>query len=133
MWSDVASSITSVSHSNSPSPSSAPTYSEFTTNSSGYTTNESDDDDLADNAATSNDVNLATFTTHKLVGDNYDKNVSPREMRYDHQIQSHHYFQTYAVRDHVDLSAFSNEVKHPDLHAIQLDNLLPTSTDEIQD
>ena len=56
----------------------------------------------------------------------------PREMRYDHQTQSHHYFQTYAVRDRVDLSAFSNEVKLPDLNAIQLDNLLPTSTDEIQ-
>ncbi|KAL5469317.1 hypothetical protein EMCRGX_G030565 [Ephydatia muelleri] len=62
MWSDLASSITSVFHSNSPSPSNAPTYSEFTTNSSGYTTNESDDDDLADNAVTSNDINLATFT-----------------------------------------------------------------------
>ena len=99
MWSDVASSNTSVFHSNSPSPSSAPTYSEFTTNSSGYTTNESDDDDLADNAAASNDINLTIFTMYKLVGDNLDKNVSPREMTYDHQTQSHHYFQTYTVSE----------------------------------
>lgn len=35
--------------------------------------------------------------TYKLVGDNIDKSVKPREMRIDHQTHSLHYFHTYAV------------------------------------
>ncbi len=68
--------------------------------------------------------------TYKLVGDNIDKNVRPREMTSDNQTRSLHYFHTYALRDRVDLSTYSNEVRMPVLDSVQLDNFLPTSTDE---
>lgn len=44
----------------------------------------------------------------KIVGDNVDKTVNPRYMRSDKQSQSLHYFQSYAVRDRIDLSDFSD-------------------------
>lgn len=65
----------------------------------------------------------------KLVGDNIDKNVRPRDMRTDHQGKSLHYFHTYAVRDHVDLSDVSDVPMSPDLSTINLFDLLPTSAD----
>ena len=37
---------------------------------------------------------------------------------------------TIAVRDRVDVSSLSDEVRVPDLESIQLDNLLPSSEDE---
>ena len=37
---------------------------------------------------------------------------------------------TYGVRDRVDVSNFCDDVDIPDITTIQLDNLLPTSTDE---
>ena len=71
-----------------------------------------------------------TLTMYKIVGDNIDKNVQTREMRHDHQTRSLHYFHSYAVADRVDLSAFSNDVSTPDISVIQLDTLLPSSSDE---
>lgn len=68
--------------------------------------------------------------TYKLVGDNIDKTVHPREMRSDHQTRSLHYFHAYAVRDRVDVSRFSSDHKVPDLTSIKPDLLLPTSCDE---
>lgn len=69
------------------------------------------------------------LTTYKLVGDSIDKNVRPREMRSDHQTQSLHYFHTYAVRDRIDLSDFSNSSHLPDISSIQLTQLLPSEAD----
>ena len=48
----------------------------------------------------------------------------------DHQARSLHYFHSYAVRDRINLSQFSDEVKVPDPKCIQLDNILPTKEDE---
>ena len=36
-------------------------------------------------------------STYIIVGDNVDKTVSPRDMRVDNQVQSLHYFQSYAA------------------------------------
>lgn len=72
----------------------------------------------------------AKLHTYKLVGDNIDKNVRPREMRSDCQTRSLHYFHTYAVRDRVNLSDYSSEQRLPDISTIQLDNLLPSKDDE---
>ena len=71
-----------------------------------------------------------TLPTYKLVGDNVDKNVKPRDMRSDNQTRSLHYFHTYAVRDRVDISSQSNEKQIPDIDSVQLENLLPDSQDE---
>ncbi len=67
--------------------------------------------------------------TYKLVGDNLDKNVRPRDMRSDYQGRSLHYFHTYAVRDRVDLTNVSDVQISPDLSAIDLTSLLPTAAD----
>lgn len=68
--------------------------------------------------------------TYKLVGDNIDKKVKPREMRSNYQARDLHYFHTYAVRDRVDMSELSGEEALPDLASMQLHNLLPSSCDE---
>ena len=73
---------------------------------------------------------LQDAQTCLLVGDNIDKNVRPRNMRNDHQTRSLHYFHTYAVHDHVDISHFSSETSIPNVGTIQLDNLLPTNHDQ---
>ncbi len=44
----------------------------------------------------------------RIVGDNIDKNVKPRDMRSDHQTQSLHYFNSFAILDRVDLSHYSS-------------------------
>ena len=43
------------------------------------------------------------FTTFKIIGDNLDKNVKPRDMRIDFQTRSLHYFHACAVQDRIDL------------------------------
>ena len=68
--------------------------------------------------------------TYKLVGDNIDKNVRPREMHSDVQNRSLHYFHSYAVRDRVDMSQFSNDIEVHDIESINLQEVLPTCKDE---
>ena len=65
----------------------------------------------------------------KLVGDNIDKNIRPRDMRTDHQGKSLHYYHTYAVQDRVDLSGVSDVPMSPDLSTTNLFDLLPTRAD----
>lgn len=71
-----------------------------------------------------------TLKTYRLVGDNIDKQVNPRDMRSDYQTRSLHYFHTYAVRDRVDLTGVSDQKVVPDLKTIHLDDILPTSSQE---
>ena len=41
---------------------------------------------------------------YKVVGDNIDKNVKPRYLRINKRTQSLHYFNSYAVKDHIKVS-----------------------------
>lgn len=66
----------------------------------------------------------------KLVGDNVDKNVKPRNMHSDRQTQSLHFFNVYAVADRIDLSHKSNNVALVDYDEVDLSKLLPTADDE---
>lgn len=68
--------------------------------------------------------------TYRLVGDNLDKNVKPREMRVDHQTLSLHFFHSYAIPDRVDISDFSSKIKIPDISTIDLDKFFPSRSDE---
>ena len=70
------------------------------------------------------------MTTYKLVGDNLDKNVHPRDMRSDHQTQSFHFFHTYAVRDRIDLSEFSDDERSPEV--FKAEHLLPSTDNKKQ-
>ena len=56
--------------------------------------------------------------------------MCPREMRFDLQTLSLHYFQSYAVRDRIDLSSFNSEINVPDISEISLESFLPSPSDE---
>lgn len=56
-----------------------------------------------------NDISLNAG--YKIVFDNIDKNVKPRYMRSEHQTRSLHYVQSYAVKDRVDFSSISSEMR----------------------
>ena len=43
----------------------------------------------------------------KLIGDNVDKNIKPRNMRLGSQTSSLHYFNTYAVKDRINFQHLS--------------------------
>ena len=67
--------------------------------------------------------------TYRIVGDNIDKNIKPRNMTFDYQTRSLHYFHAYAVRDRIDLSSFSSDPPEVDLEQLNLESLLPTVDD----
>lgn len=71
----------------------------------------------------------SSLTTYKIVGDNIDKNIKPRDMRSDHQTKSLHYFHLYAVRDRIDLSKYEDNPSLPDIASINTDQLLPSEED----
>ncbi len=79
----------------SPSSPDTPVYSDMTFSDS------SDIDEFLGPKRTLSCTRLPTF---KIVGDNIDKTIRPREMRSDHQTRSLHYFHSYAVRDRIDIS-----------------------------
>ena len=67
----------------------------------------------------------------KIVGDNLDKSIKPSHMRSDCQAKSLHYFNSIAVKDHVDLSHLYDippSGPAPSLKSM-LQNLLPSTAD----
>lgn len=76
---------------------------------------------------------LSTRTTYRLCGDNIDKTVKQRYMRYGiAKPNSIHYFHSYAVADRIDLSGTSETVLPlPSVDAEQLSiSLLPSTDDD---
>ena len=62
----------------------------------------------------------------KIIGDNIDKNVTPRFMRSDYQGKSLHYFHCYAAQDRFDLTMPED---YPDIPANpNLEELLPSKS-----
>ena len=76
---------------------------------------------------------VQTVSAHEpsyiIVGDNLDKNVSPRDMRVDHQVKSIHYFHSYAVHDRADFSKFSGEDPQGKLQNDAFTKFLPSPDD----
>ena len=64
----------------------------------------------------------------KIVGDNIDKTVKPRYVRFDRQTSSLHYFHSYAVKDRVNLTNHSDSLPLPP-DAPNLMSLLPSTND----
>ena len=64
-----------------------------------------------------------------LVGDNVDKNVSPRDMRLDNQVRSMHYFHSYAVLDRVSSNRFAGDGRVADINTLAPSAVLPTVDD----
>ena len=72
------------------------------------------------------------LTTFKIVGDNIDKDIKPRNMRSDYQTRSLHYFHAYAVRDRLNLDSCDDSASAPDPSSINLELLLPSAEDRVQ-
>ena len=72
---------------------------------------------------------LEAFFTYKLIGDNLDKRVTPRDMRLDHQAQSLHYFNCYTVKDRVSTLGLEDNPSLPDFLAFSETKILPTAKD----
>ena len=75
--------------------------------------------------------NNPTLLTYRLVGDNIDKNIKPRNMTSEHQTRSLHYFHSYAVRDRIDLSDVSSEQPTPNISEMNMEDLLPSNDDHV--
>ncbi len=74
-------------------------------------------------------VSTRACPTFKIVGDNIDKYVKPREMRIDAQASMLHYFNMYAVRDRLDVSDLPDDAALPDLSSVRVEKVLPDSED----
>lgn len=66
---------------------------------------------------------------YKVVIDNIDKNVKPRDMRIDSQTKSLHYVQIYSVKDRVDFSSWSELPKDGEMC---LYDILPSTADYLK-
>ena len=73
----------------------------------------------------------SSLPSHKLVGDNIDKNIKPQDMRIDNQTKSLHYFHIYDVRDRIDLTDYDDEEPSPDITSISIDSILPSADDDL--
>ena len=58
-----------------------------------------------------------------------DKNVKPTDYRVDSQTKSLHYFQTYTVRDRIDLTSYDDTPPMLDKPNINTTKLLPSDSD----
>ena len=64
-----------------------------------------------------------------LVGDNIDKRVNPREMRIDQQVQSLHYFHSYAAKNRCESLHFDDSKPIGEILSLPMSTFLPTTDD----
>ena len=65
----------------------------------------------------------------KLVGDNLDKTIKPRDMRVDNSSQSLHYFNIYSVLDRIDFRSLSCDTSVLDMAEVDTNQFLPSASD----
>lgn len=74
----------------------------------------------------------STWNGYQIIGDTLNKEVKPRYKRIDRWTASLHFFQHYALRDHINLSSLS-DVPNPYLSVptseFPIDTLLPRPAD----
>ena len=83
------------------------------------------------NTSCNTQVVYSTLQLHYCWGQS-GQNVTPRDMRVDHQVQSLHYFNSYAAFDRVDSSGLPTETvtnSLDDIIAIPTSAILPTAND----
>lgn len=108
---------------------SPPAFSPLTSNSSRSSPpcNESESEEIIAPTATScKTVKMPTF---KIVGDNVDKSIRPREETSDSHLQSLHYFHSYAVLDRCDMSSLDDAPSLCDTTSADVCSVLPTDLD----
>ena len=72
----------------------------------------------------------SNFPSFKMIGDNLDTYVKPREMRLDHQAKSLNFFNTYGVKGRVDVSQLEDNPCLPDFDSFKEGDLLPSASDD---
>ena len=75
------------------------------------------------------DLPMSKYSPYLLVGDNLDKNITPRDMWVDNQVKSIHYFHSYAVHDHIDHSQVSNDSPECDILSLPVTTFIPSVDD----
>ena len=73
--------------------------------------------------------NMPMWNGFKIVGDNLNKTIRPCHQTLVKRTQQLDYFQSYAVKDSIDLKAFSDVRPHVDWGTFCFENLLPSSED----
>ena len=61
-----------------------------------------------------------------IIGDNIDKRITPRNMRIDHQVQSLHYFHSFAARNRIPTSHLDDSQQLKGVDDLSLSDFLPT-------
>ena len=74
-------------------------------------------------------LSSSSYPHYLLVGDNLDKNISPRDMRVENQVKSLHYFHSYAVHDRIDVSDLSDDQPQVDLQSLPVTTFVPSVDD----
>lgn len=64
-----------------------------------------------------------------IVGDNIDKRVTPRNMRIDHQVQSLHYFHSYASKNRIQTDHLDDDRRIKNINDLALSDILPSVED----
>ena len=64
-----------------------------------------------------------------LVGDNLDRNIRPRHQTIQSQTHSVHWFNTIAVKDRCNFSAFADTIPVPDVSPFDVKSFLPDGND----
>lgn len=64
----------------------------------------------------------------KIVGDNLDKQISPRHQTMERRVKSLHFFNCYAVLDRLNLSSYTDETPTGPL-SLDIDDILPSESD----
>lgn len=70
-----------------------------------------------------------TYPQYILVGDNLDKNITPRDMRTEHQVKSIHYFHSYAAHDRIKLPGLSDTPPECNICSLPISTFLPSISD----
>ena len=63
----------------------------------------------------------------RLVGDNIDKSIKPRDMRLDHQSKQLHYFHVYAVKDKIDFRHLETSARLINPEVLDMNPFLPSA------
>ena len=108
--------------------------SESVTSASSSSPNDTQRESILDHPLTetqreSISVRPLDLPTYKLVGDNVDKSITPRQETSESHKQSLHYFHTYAVKDRCSSSHLSDSPPAVDVKNADVSIVLPTDTD----
>lgn len=90
---------------------------------------DADDSDGEVIPEASDDNAISTNMTVSIIGDNLDKNINPRDMRINNQVQSLHLFHSVATVSRVRTLHLDDKDPVGDLNKLSVAELLPSASD----